>query len=147
MKKTILSIGFILMITFAYTQTSINKTKHANTEKNIAIDGYDPVAYFTQNKAIKGNKKFAVSVDGIIYYCSSQQNMNLNTVVGVPMQWVRKVLKLKLIQKPLKLKMASCICSITKHLQIPYRFGIKMKQILKPKQMKTGKLFFQNKTN
>ncbi len=77
MKKTILSIGFILMITFAYTQTSINKTKHANTEKNIAIDGYDPVAYFTQNKAIKGNKKFAVSVDGIIYYCSSQVNKDL----------------------------------------------------------------------
>jgi YHS domain-containing protein len=77
MKKTILSIGFILMITFAYTQTSINKTKHANTEKNIAIDGYDPVAYFTQNKAIKGNKKFAVSVDGIIYYCSSQINKDL----------------------------------------------------------------------
>lgn len=77
MKKTILSIGFILMITFAYTQTSINKTKHSNTEKNIAIDGYDPVAYFTQNKAIKGNKKFAVSVDGIIYYCSSQINKDL----------------------------------------------------------------------
>lgn len=77
MKKTILSIGFILMITFAYTQTSINKTKHANTEKNIAIDGYDPVAYFTQNKAIKGNKKFAVSIDGIIYYCSSQINKDL----------------------------------------------------------------------
>ena len=77
MKKTILSIGFILMITFAYTQTSINKTKHANTEKNIAIDGYDPVAYFTQNKAIKGNKKFAVSIDGIIYYCSSQVNKDL----------------------------------------------------------------------
>ena len=53
MKKTILSIGFILMITFAYTQTSINKTKHANTEKNIAIDGYDPVAYLTQKRAIK----------------------------------------------------------------------------------------------
>jgi len=66
-----------LMITFVSAQTSTNKIKHFNIDKKIAIDGYDPVSYFTQNKAVKGSKNFAVSVDGIIYYCSSQANKDL----------------------------------------------------------------------
>ena len=77
MQKTIFSFLCMLMATSLQAQTSNNKTKHFNVEKNIAIDGYDPVSYFTQNKAIKGNKKFAVSVDGVIYYCSSQTNKDL----------------------------------------------------------------------
>ncbi len=77
MQKTFFSFLCMLMITFVFAQTSTNKTKHFNLEKNIAINGFDPVAYFTQNKAIKGNKKFAVSVDGLIYYCSSQTNKDL----------------------------------------------------------------------
>jgi len=77
MQKTIFSFLLMLMITSLQAQTSNNKTKHFNLEKNIAIDGYDPVAYFTQNKAIKGNKKFAVSFDGVIYYCSSPANKDL----------------------------------------------------------------------
>lgn len=55
------------------------KTRHFNTEKNIALKGYDPVAYFTQNKAIKGSNKYTVNLDGIIYYCSSQINKDLLT--------------------------------------------------------------------
>lgn len=77
MQKIIFSFLLMLMITSLQAQTSNNKIKHFNLEKNIAIDGYDPVAYFTQNKAIKGNKKFAVSVDGVIYHCSSQTNKDL----------------------------------------------------------------------
>jgi YHS domain-containing protein len=50
---------------------------HFNTEKSLAIQGYDPVAYFTQNKAVKGNKQFAANADGIIYYFSSAANKDL----------------------------------------------------------------------
>lgn len=77
MQKVIFSILFVLMLTSINAQTSNNKIKHFNTENNIAIKGYDPVSYFTQNKAIKGKKNFAVSINGVIYHCSSQTNKEL----------------------------------------------------------------------
>lgn len=77
MQKTFFYSLCMLIITAIHAQTANNKTKHFNTENNIAIDGYDPVAYFTQNKAVKGNKNFAVSADGVIYHFSSQANKDL----------------------------------------------------------------------
>ena len=40
----------------------------------IAIEGYDPVAYFKQAKAIEGKKEFGATVDGVNYLFSSAQN-------------------------------------------------------------------------
>lgn len=57
----------------AQDATSIRK-KHFNLENGIAIEGYDPVAYFNQQKAIKGRKELAIYHQGVIYYFSSQQN-------------------------------------------------------------------------
>jgi hypothetical protein len=53
------------------------RTKHFNLEKGIAIQGYDPVAYFILNKAVKGEKQYAVSVEGVTYYTSSSANKAL----------------------------------------------------------------------
>ena len=50
------------------------RKKHFNAENGLAIKGYDPVAYFTQNKAVKGKKELAVSYQGILYYFSSEAN-------------------------------------------------------------------------
>ncbi len=50
------------------------RKKHFNLDNGIAIKGYDPVAYFTQNKAVKGSKDQAVLHQGIIYYFSSVAN-------------------------------------------------------------------------
>ncbi len=58
-------------------QTELRK-KNFNTEKNgLAIQGYDPVAYFENNKAIKGKSSINLLVDGITYYFSSPQNKEL----------------------------------------------------------------------
>jgi len=65
------------MISFAsYGQTQLRK-KHFNQEKNIAIQGYDAVAYFTKGKAIEGLKEFAAIADGITYYFSTAANKDL----------------------------------------------------------------------
>jgi YHS domain-containing protein len=48
-----------------------------NIEKNIAIQGYDPVAYFTLNKAVKGKKELAVAAEGVTYYFSTAENKEL----------------------------------------------------------------------
>ena len=53
------------------------RTKHFNLEKAVAIRGYDPVAYFTQNKAVKGNAQIAAVAEGVTYYFSSTANKDL----------------------------------------------------------------------
>ena len=65
---------FIMAITNAQ---SALRAKEFNLEKGLAIQGYDPVAYFTQNKAVKGAKQFAALVDGATYYFSTAANKDL----------------------------------------------------------------------
>ena len=59
-----------------YAQTSA-RTKEFNLENNVALQGYDPVAYFTVQKAVPGKKEFAVQVEGATYYLSSASNKAL----------------------------------------------------------------------
>lgn len=70
---------FLLLSGIAITLPAQNafRSKQFNLEKNIAIQGYDPVAYFTEHKAIKGKKEFAVNAEGILYYLSSAANKEL----------------------------------------------------------------------
>jgi YHS domain-containing protein len=39
--------------------------------KGVILKGYDPVAYFTQKKAVKGSPKFETTYQGATYYFSS----------------------------------------------------------------------------
>lgn len=41
-----------------------------------AIRGYDPVAYFKQNKPVKGNAKFTTQWQGASWHFSSQDNLD-----------------------------------------------------------------------
>ncbi len=59
------------------TAQSALRSKHFNLSKTVAIEGYDPVAYFTTGKAVKGDKAMAASYDGVVYYFSSIANKNL----------------------------------------------------------------------
>jgi len=46
-------------------------------ENDVAIHGYDPVAYFTQNKAVEGSAEYTATHDGAIYRFASKQNRDL----------------------------------------------------------------------
>ncbi len=60
----------------AWAQTEGPKRlKHYNLEKNLAINGYDPVAYFTQNKALEGKKANAYTYQNVTYYFASTANL------------------------------------------------------------------------
>jgi YHS domain-containing protein len=51
--------------------------KHYNLGPDkVAISGYDPVAYFTQSKALKGRKELSASHRGVTYHFASEQNRN-----------------------------------------------------------------------
>lgn len=41
------------------------------TRDGVAIQGYDPVAFFTDNRAVKGNSQFQSQHDGAKYYFAS----------------------------------------------------------------------------
>jgi YHS domain-containing protein len=73
-------IGIMLLTVFtlgvAIGQSAI-RAKEFNLEKGLAIQGYDPVAYFLQNKAVKGGKQFVALADGVTYYFSNAANKDL----------------------------------------------------------------------
>lgn len=44
---------------------------------DVAIDGYDTVSYFTENKPVKGDKKLSYEWHGAVWRFSSQENLDL----------------------------------------------------------------------
>ncbi len=77
MKKVFITLLTVFcMMAFAFSQNSL-RTKQFNLEKGLAIKGYDPVAYFVQGKAIKGDKQIVASAEGVLYYFSSAANKEL----------------------------------------------------------------------
>jgi len=76
MKSLFFAVLITLCGTVAIGQEAL-RVKQFNVSKSVAIQGYDPVAYFTQNKAVKGNKSLAVNAGGIIYYFATADNKAL----------------------------------------------------------------------
>ena len=76
MKSILFLLPVILVASthlFAQDASALRK-KHFNLEESLAMQGYDPVAYFKQNKAVRG-KKDQIYVDGgVTYYFSSPEN-------------------------------------------------------------------------
>ena len=73
MKRQILILFVALLSLATFAQT----VKHNNLKDKVAIQGYDPVAYFESNKAIEGNKEITSEYNGAIYYFSSESNKSL----------------------------------------------------------------------
>lgn len=65
---------FLLAAIPALAQNGSQRKVQFNLENNVAIQGYDPVAYFVQRKALKGKKEIAASYEGVTYYFSSAAN-------------------------------------------------------------------------
>ncbi|MBF4517748.1 YHS domain-containing protein [Flavobacterium sp. ANB] len=75
MKKLVLLL-LILVSGISFAQNDAKRVSQYNLENKIAIQGYDPVGYFNQGKAIKGKKEISVSYQGVIYNFSSNENKN-----------------------------------------------------------------------
>ena len=60
-----------LLPQLGFSQTEKSRLKHLNTRNELAIKGYDPVAYFTEQKAVKGSPKYAAVHEGITYHFST----------------------------------------------------------------------------
>ena len=74
MQKILLAAIVLLVSATVFSQDALRK-KHFNTnKKGVAIQGYDPVAYFKQGKAIEGSSNNAVVNGTVTYYFSSVEN-------------------------------------------------------------------------
>lgn len=74
MKKIALVLFVALLSAATFAQTAAKRNSEFNLEKNVAIQGYDPVAYFTQKKAVKGKSTIASTYEGVTYYFATQVN-------------------------------------------------------------------------
>lgn len=74
LKHLLLFLG-ILNSSLSISQDISVRMKHFNiSSTGLAIQGYDPVAYFLQQKPVKGKKELAVIHLGLTYYFSSASN-------------------------------------------------------------------------
>ena len=65
-------MSFILMVSFS---VFAQKSSVFNPAEG-AIHGYDPVSYFKENKAVKGDKKYSLTWNSATWYFSSQENLD-----------------------------------------------------------------------
>jgi YHS domain-containing protein len=75
MNKIFIWVLALLLSSPAMAQHAAERLNQYNVQKNgLALDGYDAVAYFKLNLAVKGKQQFAVAYDGLLYYFSSGEN-------------------------------------------------------------------------
>jgi YHS domain-containing protein len=73
-KNVFLTLGLVWVSGVVAGQDAAIRQKQFNLDNNVAISGYDPVAYFKQNKAVKGKKEYQINQQGVVYYFSTLAN-------------------------------------------------------------------------
>ncbi len=83
MNNLILTTLILIFSQFALAQRTLEQKDradvltHYNLEQTqLGLKGYDPVAYFTVDRAIPGNQSISTNYGGVVYYFSSQENLN-----------------------------------------------------------------------
>jgi YHS domain-containing protein len=86
MKNSLLAFAFVgLLVSLASAQAPAFKKasadeieRFANIDANgLALQGFDPIAYFTDNKPVKGNPSISFTHEGATYYFASEEHKNL----------------------------------------------------------------------
>jgi len=85
MKKVFFSlIAIIVIVVGAYflffkepTFQARNGYLNNINSQNVIIEGYDPVAYFTDNKPVKGDSRFSADYSGATYWFASAEHRDL----------------------------------------------------------------------
>lgn len=74
MFKSTLAFMFLFIALTAAAQKS-----EVFIKDSVAIGGYDPVAFFTESKPVKGNAGVTATLKGVNWYFSSEKNRKLFT--------------------------------------------------------------------
>jgi hypothetical protein len=73
MKKVLITVTVAVLISFSSLAQKGSTFSHSGK----AIRGYDPVAYFTEGKPVKGNDSLVYEWDNARWHFASQKNLDL----------------------------------------------------------------------
>ena len=65
---------FLTLMWFVSTPLSATNGININSSNGLAIHGYDPVAYFTESKAVEGKQEFTIDYQGNQWAFSNEKN-------------------------------------------------------------------------
>jgi len=77
MKNNQIKTVLLLMVIMATSLFAQAGGKYYTNEDNVAINGYDVVAYFTQAEGVRGNSKHTAKHDGADFWFATEQHKNL----------------------------------------------------------------------
>ena len=69
----LIAVIFILLSPMLKAQEESRKSSF-NLHNGVAIDGYDPVSYLADQRAVEGKKTLSLTHQGVIYYFSTQSH-------------------------------------------------------------------------
>ena len=69
--------ALLFALGLALSASAQNKTLLNLDKTGVAIQGYDPVAFFTDHHPVKGKPEFASTFNGAMYQFASQEHKNL----------------------------------------------------------------------
>ena len=64
------------LIILVFLSSVVFAQKEVYTKSNVAIDGYDPVAYFKDSKPVKGLKDYSYVWNGAMWNFSNSRNLD-----------------------------------------------------------------------
>jgi YHS domain-containing protein len=74
MKRILLPLLLLGAVACLAQDPASVRQKQFNLDNGVGASGYDPVAYFLQNAAVKGSKDIATVYEGVTWYFSSATN-------------------------------------------------------------------------
>ena len=72
-----LKIFTILFSALLFTSVHADMSYVTGLNNNIALQGADPVAYFTDGKYLKGNSSFQITYDGVTWQFTNSEHLEL----------------------------------------------------------------------
>ena len=77
--KKIMKLALTTLVMSGFFSNMAHAAEPINTTwiGNLAVEGYDTVAYFTENKPVKGKKEFQIEWQGANWRFSSEEHLDL----------------------------------------------------------------------
>ena len=76
MKKILSSILVASLLGIGMQVSAQNQPKINIDKKNLAVEGYDLIAYFEDHKPVKGSDEFSYKYESAIYHFASRTHLN-----------------------------------------------------------------------
>ena len=87
LSKTLIAFCILFLSSSSLAMEEKKAATTLNVDKSgVAIDGYDPVAYFTEKKAMKGDKAYTADFRGATFRFASAQHRDI--FIKNPVQFV-----------------------------------------------------------